>query len=99
MAGEATAYACAIESNHVHLLIGPVHEPIGRFAGRLKGTTSSALLKHPDNWGRQRTWTAGYWKVFLFDLDAMRAVANYIETHNTRRGLPASPFDWLQPLP
>src|SRR5262245_37434587 len=99
LAGGTAAYACAIESNHVHLLVGPVHEPIERFAGRLKGTSSSALLKRPDNWDRKRSWTTGYWKVFLFDLEAMRAVVQYIEAHNARRVLPASAVDWLQPLP
>lgn len=92
------AMACAVERTHVHLLTGPVRENVGRFVGRLKGTTSSALVKHPDNWGRSRIWTAGYWKVFLFDDDALPIVAAYIESHNAGRGFPASPFDWLTPI-
>jgi hypothetical protein len=91
------AMACAVERTHVHLLIGPVREEIGRFVGRLKGTTSSALLKHPDNGGRTRIWTAGYWKVFLFEVDSMPFVAKYIESHNTQRELRPAPFDWLTP--
>lgn len=91
------AYACAIEPTHVHLLIGPVREDIGRFVGRLKGTTSSALLDHPDNWGRRRIWTSGYWKVFLFDIDARFAVERYIQQHNVRAGRPPSPYPWLTP--
>jgi REP element-mobilizing transposase RayT len=92
------AHACAIEPTHVHLLVGPVRESIDRFVGRLKGASSSALMKHPSNWGRSHNWTTGYWKVFLFDLPAMHAVAQYIEKHNQRRGLPATPYHWLQPL-
>jgi REP element-mobilizing transposase RayT len=98
MCERVRAMACAVEPTHVHLLTGPVHEDIGRFVGRLKGTTSGALVKHPDNWGRTRIWTAGYWKVFLFDADALPTVAGYIESHNTRRGLTASRFDWLTPI-
>jgi hypothetical protein len=92
------AFACAIEPTHVHLLVGPVREDIGRFVGRLKGTTSSALLQHPNNWGRNRIWTNGYWKVFLFDMEPLMIVQPYIESHNTRAGRPASPYSWLTPI-
>jgi hypothetical protein len=80
------AYACVVEATHVHLLVGPVHEDIARFAGRLKGSTSSALLKHPDNRGRKRIWTAGFWKVFLFDDGALTVVQKYIERHHRHEG-------------
>ena len=96
--GAASCHACAIESAHVHLLLGPVGEPIGTFVGRLKGASSSAALRRPDNHGRKRIWTAGYWKAFLFEDEAVHAVAEYIEAHNTRRGLPAAPFPWISPV-
>ncbi len=96
--GAASCHACAIEPAHVHLLFGPVGEPIGTFVGRLKGASSSAVLRRPGNHGRERIWTAGYWKVFLFEDEAVSAVAEYIEAHNTRRGLPAAPFPWITPL-
>jgi hypothetical protein len=89
------AYAAAIEENHVHVLLGPVEEKIHVTAGRLKGCTSRDVLKLPANSERTRTWTAKYWKVFLFDDTAFFAVKRYIEEHNIRRGLPASPYDWL----
>ena len=98
LAGGPTVHAAAIEQDHVHLLLGPVRERIDRCVGRLKGRTSSELLCHPDNWDRKRTWTSGYWKVYLFDDDAMRAVARYIEKHNERRGLPLPRFGWVRPL-
>lgn len=91
-------YAAAIEPNHVHLLLGPLQEPIGTVAGRFKGKTSSDVLKLPRNEGRERTWTAKYWKVFLFDSLALEAVKNYIEEHNVRRGLARAPFPWISPI-
>jgi REP element-mobilizing transposase RayT len=94
----AQIHAGAIEDNHVHLLLGPVNEPIDRVVGRLKGRTSSAVLAEGSEPGRQRTWTAGYWKVFLFDLVAVPLVIDYIEQHNVRRGLPAAPYDWITPI-
>ncbi len=91
-------HACAIESTHAHLLVGPVHQPIGKFVGRLKGTSSSAILRLSNNAGRNRVWTAGYWKVFLFDDEAVHAVAHYIEAHNTRRERPEAPYPRITPI-
>lgn len=67
-------HAAAIESNHVHLLIDVPTEPIDRCIGRLKGTTSSAIGKLPENAARRRTWTTGYWKVFIDDHSAFDAI-------------------------
>lgn len=91
-------YAAAIEANHVHLLLGPLEELIAVVAGRLKGRTSSDVLALESNRGRERTWTAKYWKVFLFDALALDAVKKYIEEHNLRRGLPAAPYPWICPV-
>lgn len=91
-------YAAAIEPTHVHLLLAPVQEAIGIVAGRFKGKTSSDILALPHNAGRERTWTAKYWKVFLFDTLALETVKVYVEDHNRRRGMPASPFPWICPL-
>jgi hypothetical protein len=89
------AYAAAIEETHIHLLLGPVEEKIHVTAGRLKGCSSRDVLAMSPNGGRKRTWTSKYWKVFLFDEIAFFAVKQYIEEHNLRRGLSASPHDWL----
>jgi len=97
-ADKCRVYAFAIESTHAHLLVGPLGEDIGSFVGRLKGRSSSEVLRLPDYWGRKRTWTSGYWKVFLFDIDGAHAVQQYIERHNIRCGLDANPYDWVQPI-
>jgi REP element-mobilizing transposase RayT len=94
----ARIHAGAIEDNHTHLLLGPLDEPIDRVVGRLKGRTSSAVIAAGIEPARQRTWTAGYWKVFLFELDAVPVVVEYISDHNRRRGLPAAPYDWITPI-
>src|SRR5262245_37347742 len=88
-------HAAAIETNHVHLLIDVPTEPIDRCIGRLKGTSSSAVGKLSANAGRRRTWTSGYWKVFIDDQTAFDAIREYIENHNVRRGLPPTPYDWI----
>ena len=83
--------ATAIERTHVHLLFGPLNDPIGEVVGTIKSRTSSALLKLPINQDRRRIWTTGYWKVFLFDDHAMAQVGEYINAHGGRRGSRAEP--------
>lgn len=93
-----TVYATAIEPTHVHILLGPIGEPIGTVVGRFKGKTSSNVLKLTHNIGRERTWTAKYWKVFLFAMLVLEAVKNYVDEHNVRRGMPAAPYPWICPI-
>lgn len=90
--------AAAIEPTHIHLLLAPLATPIGSVVGRLKSATSRAILNHRTvPVATRRLWTAGYWKVFLFDAAAVKAVATYIREHNGRRNIPADPFPWLGP--
>jgi hypothetical protein len=91
-------FAAAVERTHVHLLFGPMYEEIGRCVGRIKGTSSSVVLGLPPHQGRSRVWTAGYWKVFLYDQLAVETVKQYIDAHNLRRGLDADPFPWISPV-
>ena len=92
-------HAAAIEDTHIHLLLGPVQEDLERYIGRLKGATSSALKKLPQNKTRTHHWTAKFWRVFLFDPRSLTPVRNYITNHNRRRGISPDPYDWITPLP
>ena len=89
--------AAAIEETHIHLLLGPVQEDLDRYVGRLKGATSAALNKLPQNKDRTHNWTAKFWRVFLFDDRSLAPVRAYITNHNLRRGIAADPFDWTTP--
>jgi REP element-mobilizing transposase RayT len=95
--GASRIHAAAIESNHTHLLVGGLTDTVSRIVGRLKGQTSSSVAAANGD-GSSRTWTTGYWKVYLFDEHAIAAVASYIEQHNIRRGLPARPYHWIAPF-
>lgn len=88
--------AAAIESNHTHLLVGTLKEHVSKYVGRLKGATASALLKRPENAGRKRIWTTGYWEGFLFDVPDVVAVRDYIEQHNERAGRPRRAHEWVE---
>ena len=93
-----TAHAAAIETQQVHLLLAANREPIRLFVGRAKGKSSSRINAANGTAG-QHIWTAGFWRVFLFDWAAVKATRDYVVNHNLRRGLPAYPFDWITPLP
>lgn len=90
-------YAAAIERTHVHILYAATPHPISQLVGRIKGRTSSEVIAHGSETWRERTWTAGYWKVFLFEEIGVREVQRYVEAHNLRRGLSAAPYAWIKP--
>ena len=93
----ASIVAGAIERTHVHLLLTGLNEPIDRVIGRLKGRSSSAVIRRGSQPDRTRTWTAGFWKVFLFEERSVPIVGQYIEAHNERRGVAAAPYEWITP--
>jgi hypothetical protein len=43
-------------------------------------------------------WTAGRFPVFIFDDRHLVNAIEYVRDHNRRLGLPADPFDWIDPL-
>jgi REP element-mobilizing transposase RayT len=86
--GPLDIQSLAVEPEHIHLLLGPISVDVGEIVGRIKSATSSLLCQLPAVAGRQRTWSSGYWKVFLFDHEAVDVVRGYIEDHNVRRGFP-----------
>jgi REP element-mobilizing transposase RayT len=96
--GRVPVYAGAVERTHTHLLLGPCTYPIDEFVGRIKSKTSSAVIREGSEAWRTRTWTHGYWKVFVFDVTAIPDIQNYIEHHNRRRGMAPAPYAWITPF-
>jgi len=43
-------------------------------------------------------WTAGRFPVYIFDEQHLINAIEYVRDHNRRTGLPADPFDWIEPL-
>ena len=56
------------------------------------------MIKRGSEPWRTRTWTTGFGKVFIFDLEVIPIVQRYIERHNERRGFPYAPYDWIEPF-
>jgi hypothetical protein len=92
------AHALAIESNHVHLLIGSLDADLEATVGRMKGVSSSLILDQQNNLARKRTWTGGFWRVFLYDNLAVETVYAYIINHNIRANRLAHPYTFTHPI-
>lgn len=90
-------HALAIEPTHVHLLIGPLREDLSDTVGRIKGISSSLIGGLPQNSKRSRTWTASFWRVFLYEPRSFGAVRDYVEAHNVRAAKPPAPWPFTRP--
>jgi hypothetical protein len=73
--------------------------------GRRRELYSPAILagRSPGQDGRaiyvpSSLWTAGQFPVFIFDEEHLANAIEYVRDHNRRNGLPADPFDWIDPL-
>ena len=65
---EQEIYALTVCSNHVHIVVDNIDEPIYRTAGRYKRAGTRALRR---NGFVGRVWTKGYDKRFCFDKKAL----------------------------
>ena len=86
-------FACAIVSDHVHLLLGRTDIHVDDLVLMLKDTAVTALLRnglHPrsslENYPESLTvaasvWAVGYWKVFIDNSERMHAAIRYINNH------------------
>lgn len=71
-------YAPSVCSNHVHVVVDNIDEPIDRTAGRYKRAGTMALRR---NGFEGRVWTKGYDKRFCFDKKALREKVKYVKRH------------------
>lgn len=85
--------ACAIMNDHVHVLVLRSKYRIEYLVNQLKGAATRALKL-------ERTpWTRGCWKVFITNIEALQAAANYIQANPVSAGLGAQDWDFITPLP
>ena len=90
---DAPMYALAVEDWHTHVVLGPCRPDIGEVVKTIKEAARYALrLGRP-------IWADGYDKRWCFDAESLRRRTQYVERHNTRRGLPAQRFPGIIPLP
>jgi REP element-mobilizing transposase RayT len=100
-------WACAILSDHVHLVVGRYRLPVERIAILLKGEATRQLDEekmHPlrnfhRNDGRTPTpWSRGEWKVFLnSESDILRAI-RYVENNPVKEHKPPQKWSFVTPF-
>jgi hypothetical protein len=62
------------------------------------GLNSRAILARRSIAVPRSLWTAGKFPVYIFDEQHLINAIEYVRDHNRRIGLPADPFDWIEPL-
>lgn len=87
--------------------LAPVQENIRKVIARLKRRATMAVHAHGpailaearDSGQDGRTiWTAGRFYEFIFDESHLANLIEYVRDHNRRCGLPADPYEWIEPL-
>ena len=101
-----SAFAATVQATHVHIVLAPMREDIGKVIARLKRRStialraiSPAILAGKQGAGQdgRAIWTAGRYVEFVFDERHLANLIEYVRDHNRRADLPADPFDWIQP--
>jgi REP element-mobilizing transposase RayT len=88
--------AFTLEPTHAHLLITYSNRPIAGTVKWIKQRTTRAVHETTGHAGP--VWCGGSWKSFVFDGPRWNNTVRYIQRHNERKGLPASPYAFVTPL-
>jgi hypothetical protein len=86
--------AASIEATHMHLLIPYTGRDIDNTAKWIADQTTKRIHKTTTHDGP--VWCKGKWRSFVFDQAYWTSARGYIERHNTRRGLSAAPYAFIQ---
>jgi len=99
-------WACAIMTDHAHLVIGRHELSVEEAADRLKRQATKRLLTeslHPfsgdrDQYGRlPSVWARGDWKVYLSSQAAIEQAIRYVEQNPIKAGLRAQRWSFVCP--
>lgn len=93
--------AATMGPTHVHLVFAPLPEDVKLALAALKRRSAASVLavrrKRGIPCGRH-LWTQGQFPVFIFTEEHLGNAIEYVRRHNLLVGLPADPYDWIEPL-
>lgn len=92
-----TVWACAILSNHMHLVIRVHRDDALAMWNVIADATRLALREFGDVGPTHPAWSTRPYKVFLRTPDEVRGRIEYVELNPDKEGLPRQQFDFLQP--
>ena len=102
-----TIWACAILTEHTHMVVARHAMGHEQIANLLKGTSTRHLVAegmHPlaryAKSGRTpKAWAQGQWSVFLDSPDDVVRAVRYVEGNPAKEGLPAQRWRCVRPCP
>ncbi len=92
-----TLWACAILSNHIHLVIRRHHDDALTIWHRFADATRLRLREFPDITADHPIWADRPYKVYLNTPQRVRACNRYVERNPENEGLTAQQYDFVQP--
>jgi REP element-mobilizing transposase RayT len=94
-------FAASARSTHIHLVFAPQEEDIKTTIARLKRRSAVAVFAARRQMGKpvpRSMWTGGRFPVFINSRSHLINAIEYVRDHNRQTGLPADPYDWIEPL-
>ncbi|MCC6679638.1 MAG: transposase [Phycisphaeraceae bacterium] len=85
--------AASLEPTHAHLLLTYTPRNIDNTIKWLKSEATKAIHQRTTHAGK--VWCKGRWRGFIFDPPTWTNTQRYIERHNLRRNLLASPYPFI----
>lgn len=91
-----TCYACAILSNHAHLVIRIHRDRADAMMQHLMDASRLRLRTFPDIASDHPVWSAQPYKVFLYTPQDVRTRISYVQKNPREEGLPPQHYDFVK---
>jgi REP element-mobilizing transposase RayT len=91
-----TVWACAILSNHAHIVIRVHRDDALRMWHAFAEESRTRLRLFADIGAGHPVWSSRPYKVFLRTPDEVRSRVQYVEFNPEKEGLPAKQYDFVQ---
>jgi len=91
-----TVWACAVLSNHAHLVIRRHRDDALTMWHKFADTTRLRLRDSPNTDPNHPVWSTRPYKVYLNTPEAIRSCVRYVEQNPEKEGLSTQVFDFVQ---
>ena len=92
-----TCYACAVLSDHAHLVIRKHKHRAEEMMEHLQNATRLGLIASGTVPPDHPVWTLGGWKRFLSSATALRSAIRYVASNPLTAGLPPQRWPFVKP--
>ena len=91
-----TCFACAILSNHAHLIVRKHRDRAETMIDHLRTESSAWLCRLADVPDAHPVWNTGHYKKFLFTPEDIARTVSYIHSNPAREGIPEQNFPFVK---